>query len=115
MRSQTATVLARGGAGGLLGLLLGLAGCIEPYLPAVVDAPASYPVVDGAINGNGVTTIRLSRTAKLASAASPPVERGARLVVTDNAGGRSRSPSRPPARTAQTACYCRRGAATSCT
>jgi hypothetical protein len=40
-------------------LLLSLGGCVEPYLPEVVDAPTNYLVVDGFINGNGVTRIKL--------------------------------------------------------
>ena len=69
-------------------LLLALVGCVEPYVPAVLDAPASFLVVDGFINGNGRTRIRLSRTANLAATTPPPVEKGAKLFVVDDAGGR---------------------------
>jgi hypothetical protein len=68
--------------------LLGLAGCVEPYVPAVVDAPTSALVVDGFINGNGRTRIKLSRTTTLASTASPPVEKGAKLFLVDDTGVR---------------------------
>jgi hypothetical protein len=68
--------------------LLGLAGCVEPYVPAVVDAPTSALVVDGFINGNGRTRIKLSRTTTLASSASPPVEKGAKLFLVDDTGVR---------------------------
>jgi hypothetical protein len=67
-------------------LLLGLVGCVEPYVPAVVDAPTSALVVDGFINGNGRTRIKLSRTASLASTTTPPVEKGAKLFVIDDTG-----------------------------
>ncbi len=79
--------LAAGGRWGLPGLLL-LAGCVEPYLPAVVDAPASYLVVDGFINGNGRTRIKLSRTINVAATASPPAETKATLAIVDEAGAR---------------------------
>jgi hypothetical protein len=77
------TVFARYGMA--LGLL-GLASCVEPYVPAVVDAPTNYLVVDGFINGNGRTRIKLSRTTTLAASATPPVEKGAKLFVVDDNG-----------------------------
>ncbi|RZK90108.1 MAG: DUF4249 domain-containing protein, partial [Hymenobacter sp.] len=73
---------------GVRGLVLGLAGCVEPYVPDVVEAPASYLVVDGFLNGNGVTTVLLSRTANLAATALPAVEKGAKLFMVDNTGQR---------------------------
>ncbi|RZL09134.1 MAG: DUF4249 domain-containing protein [Hymenobacter sp.] len=75
--------LARWGA---RGLLLGLAGCVEPYAPDVISAPTSYLVVDGFINGNGSTRIKLSRTANLSTTTLPPVEKGAQLFVVDDSG-----------------------------
>ena len=70
-----------------LGLLdLGLAGCVEPYVPDVINAPASYLVVDGFINGNGITRIKLSRTANLSTTTPPPAEKGAKLSVVDDSG-----------------------------
>jgi hypothetical protein len=66
-------------------VLLGLASCVEPYVPAVLDAPTSALVVDGFINGNGPTTILLSRTANL-TAATLPVEKGAKLFIVDDMG-----------------------------
>jgi hypothetical protein len=68
--------------------LLTLASCVEPYLPEVVDAPTSYLVVDGFINGNGVTRITLTRTVNVASATAPPPEKGAKIFIMDEAGGR---------------------------
>jgi hypothetical protein len=69
-------------------LLLSLGGCVEPYLPEVVDAPTNYLVVDGFINGNGVTRIKLSRTATVLATAAPPVEKGAKIDIVDNTGVR---------------------------
>ncbi len=68
--------------------LLALAGCVEPYMPAVVDAPASYLVVDGFINGNGRTRVKLSRTTNVNATATPPTEKGAKLFILDNTGVR---------------------------
>lgn len=73
---------------GTRGLLLSLASCVEPYAPEVIEAPTNYLVVDGSLNGNGVTTILLSRTANLAATASPAVEKGAKLFIVDNTGQR---------------------------
>jgi hypothetical protein len=70
------------------GLLIGLAGCVEPYMPDVITSPASFLVVDGFINGNGVTTIKLSRTINVAATTLPPPERSARLYIQDDAGRR---------------------------
>lgn len=69
------------------GVLLGLAGCVEPYVPAVLDAPTSALVVDGFINGNGRTRIKLARSASL-TASTLPTEKGAKLFILDNAGTR---------------------------
>ncbi|GAA4500618.1 hypothetical protein GCM10023172_21140 [Hymenobacter ginsengisoli] len=69
-------------------MLLGLAGCIESYMPDVVAAPASYLVVDGFINGNGRTRILLSRSLSVGSAEAAPVVRGATLFIADTTGQR---------------------------
>lgn len=61
--------------------LLGLAGCVEPYAPDVIDSPPSLLVVEGFINADGPTSIRLSRTAALAASAAPPIEAKARLLI----------------------------------
>ena len=68
--------------------LLALAGCVEPYAPAVINAPTTLLVVDGFINGNGRSTFRLSRTGNIASTIALPVETGATLYVVDDAGRR---------------------------
>ena len=85
MRQRLTQFLARWGA---KGLLLGLVGCVEPYLPDVINAPNRYLVVDGFINGNGATRIKLSRTENVAATALPPVEKGAKLFIVDNTGQR---------------------------
>jgi hypothetical protein len=72
----------------LLGSLLGLAGCTDAYLPEAISAPPSYLVVDGFLNSQGVTTIKLSRTSAIAAAASPPTEAGATLFIEEEAGPR---------------------------
>lgn len=69
-------------------LLLGLAGCVDPYLPDVVSAPTPYLVVDGFINGNGVTRIKLSRTQNIAATATPPPEAWASLYFVSETGTR---------------------------
>ncbi|MBT2556413.1 DUF4249 domain-containing protein [Hymenobacter sp. ISL-91] len=63
-----------------------LAGCVEPYAPAVINAPPRFLVVDGFVNADGPTRILLSRTTALSSKDAPPAERKARLVVEDEAG-----------------------------
>jgi hypothetical protein len=83
---MTNTLYKAAGVSGML--LLGLNSCVEPYMPAVVSANANYLVVNGFINGSGRTTIQLSRTANIAAATSPPVEKGARLFIQDNKGMR---------------------------
>jgi hypothetical protein len=74
------------GAAGIM--LVSLGSCVEPYMPAVLDAPASFLVVDGFINGNGRTRIKLSRTANVAATTAPPAEKGAKLFVVNEAGTR---------------------------
>lgn len=73
---------------GGLALLGALGGCVEPYAPDVIDAPTGYLVVDGFINGNGRSTFLLARTAGLAATGAPAVEKGAQVVIADDAGGR---------------------------
>ncbi|RFP66355.1 DUF4249 domain-containing protein [Hymenobacter lapidiphilus] len=66
----------------LLALLLLLpTGCVEPYAPDVIDAPPSLLVVEGFINADGPTTIRLSRTAALSATATPLPETKARVFI----------------------------------
>lgn len=48
-------------------LFLLVVACKKPYNPTVIDSPKSYLVVEGGINGNDTTTIKVSRTVKLTS------------------------------------------------
>lgn len=58
----------------LLIFLLAVA-CRKPYNPAVINSPKSYLVVEGVINTNDTTTIKLSRTVNLsAKVTTNPVE-----------------------------------------
>ena len=72
----------------LLGALLALAGCTDPYLPDVIKTPPSYLVVDGFLNSQGVTSIRLSRTAAIGTVAAPSVEAKATVYIEDEANTR---------------------------
>lgn len=75
-------------SGGLLGIVLGLTGCIESFEPKVASSAAGYLVVDGAINVQGVTTVRLSRTTPVNSKSKVPVESRASVAVETENGAR---------------------------
>jgi hypothetical protein len=63
----------------LLVILLAL-GCRKPYNPKVISSPNSYLVVEGVINTNDVTTIKVSRTVNLSnSVTTNPVQ--ANLII----------------------------------
>ena len=85
---QYSPIFYRLGFGAALLTLGGLAACVDAYLPDVVDASANLLVVDGFINGNGRTRIKLSRTVNISSTTTPPVEKGAKLFVVDDVGTR---------------------------
>ena len=68
------------------GLLLG--SCIDPYSPNVPEAAQSYLVVDGFLNSQGSTVIKLSRTLGLAASTTVPVEAKATVYIQDDAGTR---------------------------
>ncbi|RTQ46580.1 DUF4249 domain-containing protein [Hymenobacter gummosus] len=76
------------GAAALLALLLG--SCIDPFRPEVQDVATNYLVVDGFINSDGVSNIKLSRTFSVSTAASgtAPVESRAQVYVEDEQGAR---------------------------
>jgi hypothetical protein len=60
--------------------------CKKPYNPQVISSPNSYLVVEGVINTNDVTNIRLSKTVNISTAVtSNPVE-GAQLSVESDNG-----------------------------
>jgi len=69
-------------------LALWLASCTDPYMPDVITSPPNYLVVDGFINSQGTTTIRLSRTYAVAAKTAPPAETRATVYIEDEAGNR---------------------------
>ncbi|GAB3240013.1 DUF4249 domain-containing protein [Hymenobacter seoulensis] len=68
------------------GMVMGASGCVQEYLPEVVEAANNYLVVDGFINGSGVTTIRLARSIKLGAPSSFPPEAKATVVIEGKSG-----------------------------
>lgn len=62
-------------------IILLATGCVEPYAPEVIQAPNSYLVVNGFINANGTTTIKLQRTQNLDDNTPPPPENGAIVMI----------------------------------
>jgi hypothetical protein len=73
----------------LLGGLLLATGCTDPYLPEAQQSPPSYLVVDGYLNAQGSTTIKLSRTYAVGSKTAPPAEVKATVYVEDEGGTRT--------------------------
>ncbi|WP_347156384.1 DUF4249 domain-containing protein [Pontibacter chitinilyticus] len=67
-------------------VLLLLAGCVEPYAPDVIVAPNQFLVVDGFINTNGITTIKLSRTQNISEEQLPTAETGATMLLEEEQG-----------------------------
>ncbi len=67
-------------------LLLCVGACRDRYNPPAVSINSSYLVVEGYLNGNGITTIRLTRTFKLADTARVIVEQNAQLRIESNGG-----------------------------
>jgi hypothetical protein len=65
-----------------------LEGCVEPYVPAVLNAPSNYLVVNGFINSQGVTSIQLSRSLPLQSTNALPPETRASVAIQDASGQR---------------------------
>src|ERR1700712_535139 len=58
-----------------------IAACRKPYTPEAVAASANYLVVEGMINTQDTTTIKLSRTVNLSGNVSASPESGAVLTV----------------------------------
>jgi hypothetical protein len=77
-------------------LLVGLGGCVDPYVPDVINASTRYLVVDGFINGNGATRIKLSRTQDIATTTAPAAETKATLYIMSAAGARYALRERSP-------------------
>jgi hypothetical protein len=69
----------------LISLLLG--SCVDPYRPPAISAPNTYLVVEGFLNGSGVSSIRLSRTQNLSDGKKPVVEARATVKVEGEKGG----------------------------
>ncbi|MBD2713750.1 DUF4249 domain-containing protein [Microvirga sp. STR05] len=69
-------------------LLLLLPGCIDPYMPDGLSGPPNYLVVDGFLNSQGVTSIKLSRTYAIDARTAPPVEARASVAIEQEAGPR---------------------------
>jgi hypothetical protein len=75
-------------------LVITLAGCKDPFTPHAILAKNHYLVVEGMINADGPTTIRLTRTRNITDTAAyhignhpPPIyELGARVNVEDDQG-----------------------------
>jgi hypothetical protein len=63
-----------------------LVSCVEPYFPEVIENPNQFLVVDGTINGTGVTTVKLSRTQNIAETGTPMLEAGATLLLEEEQG-----------------------------
>ncbi|RAK67045.1 DUF4249 domain-containing protein [Hymenobacter edaphi] len=70
------------------GLWAATAGCVESYKPEAISKPVNYLVVDGFINTNGVTSIRLSRTTALDSNKPVPAETRATVTIEEEGGAR---------------------------
>ncbi|MDO7885000.1 DUF4249 domain-containing protein [Hymenobacter cheonanensis] len=68
--------------------LLLLGGCVQPYEPKVAESAKTYLVVDGFINTQGSTSIKLSRTLGLAAGTTPNPETKASAYLGDDAGNR---------------------------
>jgi hypothetical protein len=62
-------------------MMLLVSSCVEPYFPEVMEAPNSYLVVNGFINGTGPTNIQLLRTQNLADQSPPPTESRAFVAI----------------------------------
>ncbi|SNR75824.1 MULTISPECIES: DUF4249 domain-containing protein [Hymenobacter] len=67
-------------------LLLLLSGCVDSYAPEVIQSANNYLVVDGFINGNGSTTIRLSRSINIAEKNTYPPEINASVAIENKNG-----------------------------
>lgn len=63
-------------------------GCIDPYVPSEIKPAGAILVIDGHIETNGVSTIKLSRSQNLLDDEEPIVENGALVVLENETGGK---------------------------
>ncbi len=63
------------------------AGCRKPYDPPAINSPGSYLVVEGTINTNGVTDVKLSETVNLSASVAPNPVTGAVIAIQSSQGG----------------------------
>lgn len=73
-------------------LALLLPACIDRYEPEAISSPRNFLVVDGFINSQGISSVKLSRTFPLSTKTTtrPPVERGATVFIESETGTRYR-------------------------
>jgi len=64
-------------------------GCKKPYNPQVISSPTTYLIVEGVININDLTTIKLSRTVNLSSKVTTNPVTGAQLTVEGDDGSQN--------------------------
>ena len=81
-------IISFAGALAFICLLIGVNSCVDPFEPEVKDIPESFLVVDGFINSNGRTTIKLSRTVNLSADTIPPAELNAQVYIEEENGVR---------------------------
>lgn len=69
-------------------IILIFAGCKDPYYPNVTSSDIHYLVVDGFINSNGTTNIKLTRTRTISKGDTAAYinETGANVAIEDNYG-----------------------------
>lgn len=72
----------------LLGGGLALGSCVDRYTPSVPPAAQANLVVDGFINAQGTTVIKLARTFSVNTKSTAPPEAQAQVVILDDAGQR---------------------------
>jgi hypothetical protein len=66
-------------------LAMSVMGCVEPYLPAIVEENPQYLVVNGMLNLDGTAEIRLTTTTNINSKEAPPaVSQAVVTIETDD-------------------------------
>jgi hypothetical protein len=61
--------------------------CVDPYRPPAISAPNTFLVVDGFLNGLGVSSVRLTRTQNLSDGKKTTIETKATVKVEGEKGG----------------------------